>query len=107
MAKYDPLQEHIDLALDGPFEMTFTEIEQVLRFPLPDSARRYDEWWTDKSDGTSHVQAKAWLNVGRRVERVDRNQERVWFTARSGSWGPNSRFVGRPSDLIIERVEET
>ena len=79
MAKYDPLFEHLCRAPDSPLEMTFGEIERLVG-PLPSSARRYPAWWANEAVGRN-VQAHAWLNAGREVERVDRDGERVWFSA--------------------------
>jgi hypothetical protein len=62
--------------------MRFADIEG-LGIDLPKSARKYDAWWLDGSPETRHVQAKSWLSDGRTVVRVDRNAERVWFSARS------------------------
>jgi len=39
--------------------MSVTEIERVLGFPLPDSARLYDVGWSEET-GSTHVQAQAW-----------------------------------------------
>ena len=41
---------------------TFEEIESVLGFTLPETARRKQQWWENNS--TRHVQAKAWLEAG-------------------------------------------
>jgi hypothetical protein len=44
--------------------MTFSEIEEVLRFQLPASASKHQGWW----DGSSqHTQAYAWTWAGYKV----------------------------------------
>ena len=80
VAKYDPLFEHLCRAGTGAVEMTFTEIAQLVG-SLPESATRYQAWWENESEGGRHVQARAWLNAGREVERVDLAAGRVWFSA--------------------------
>ena len=80
-SKYDPLKKYLLEADRGPITMAFVEIENVLGFPLPKSARAYDAWWLDKSAGTTHSHAFAWLGGGRQVRRVDRAAALVTFTA--------------------------
>jgi len=79
--KYDPLYEFLSSTDDGPLQMSFSEIER-LGISLPMSAFTYDAWWLDRSKATTHVHARAWLDNGRQVIRVDRNQQRVWFSGR-------------------------
>jgi len=74
--KYVPLGER--LAADSrPVEMTFEQIEALVG-PLPASARKHRTWWANDQ---SHVQALAWLSLGRMVESVDFPRERVLFGA--------------------------
>ncbi len=80
-SKYDPLKQYLLVAARGPVEMSFAEIERLLGLPLPRSARHYDAWWLDASAGTTHVQARAWLDAHRRVEHVDRAGGVVRFGA--------------------------
>ena len=80
MAKYDPLFEHLCRAGDEPLEMTFEEISALVG-GLPASATTNHKWWANEPSGAKHSQAKAWLNAGREVERVDRSAGRVRFSA--------------------------
>jgi hypothetical protein len=59
--------------------MTFDELERLVG-PLPASASRYSAWWSNERRDTAHVQAVAWLNAGREVEFVDRDDRRVRFS---------------------------
>ena len=77
MAKYDPLFERLCRAPDGPLELTFDEIDALVR-GLPASARRFPSWWSNDVGG-SHAQAKAWINAGREVQRVDVTAGKVTF----------------------------
>jgi hypothetical protein len=47
--------------------MTFDEVDQLVG-GLPPSSRRWAAWW---ANDPTHVQARAWLEVGRRVDTVD------------------------------------
>lgn len=80
VAKYDPLLEHLCRAEDGPVEMTFEAIADLVG-GLPASAERWPAWWANETAGSRHVQARAWLDSGREVEWVDRNAKRVIFSA--------------------------
>jgi hypothetical protein len=56
--------------------MGFVEISRLVG-GLPPSARRHRAWW---ANSPSHVQAHAWLELGRRVEAVDLEREVVRFS---------------------------
>jgi hypothetical protein len=80
VAKYDPLFRHSCTVNDGPVEMTFDGIEQLVG-PLPRSATLHREWWSNEEGDTRHMQARAWLNAGRNLDSVDRPARRVRFSA--------------------------
>ena len=71
MGKYDLLFRHLATCGDGPVEMPFDEIGQVVG-SLPASATRYAAWWSNEAADTTDVQAAAWMNAGREVGSVDR-----------------------------------
>lgn len=87
MAKYDALGEHLKRRPDEEWRASFAEIESVLGFALPASARRYGAWWANELKG-SHSHCRAWLGVGWHTGDVDLAAERVSF--RKG------RNLGRP-----------
>jgi hypothetical protein len=76
MSKYEPLRRHLQLS-SGILEFRFSDIEEVLGFRLPRSARRYAAWWSN--NGGSHVQAKAWLEAGYETSEVRLTGETVRF----------------------------
>lgn len=57
--------------------MTFVEVEEVLGFPLPDSARAGPSWWSNNAG--SHVGVSAWRDAGWKASRVDVGGEKVVF----------------------------
>ena len=79
MPKYTPLFEHLCRAGDGPLEMTFDEIDGLVG-GLPASANRLPAWWANDAGGRN-AQAKAWLDAGRTIDRVDVAGRRVTFSA--------------------------
>ena len=73
--KYEPLSNQLRTA-PHPVSMGFVEISRLVG-GLPPSARRHRAWW---ANSPSHVQAHAWLELGRRVEAVDLEREVVRFS---------------------------
>ena len=88
--KYRPLFEHLESGRDGDeWRAEFSEIERVLGFGLPPSARRHRAWWENSE---SHSQARAWLAAGWRVDTVDMDAEIV--TLRRSDAAPPKRKLG-------------
>ena len=77
MSKYDPLLDCLARS-SQPAEMSFADISELIG-GLPPTAYRRLQWWSNNSNG--HVQARAWLDVGRRVESVDFSNLRVRFSS--------------------------
>ena len=84
MGKYGVLADHLRHAA-SPVSMTFDEIDDLVG-GLPASARRHRAWWANEADGR-HVQARAWVQAGWRVEDVSLTQERVRFSRGSRTSG--------------------
>ena len=73
---YGPLCRHLLTVQEKRWAVTFKEIEEILAFPLPTSAREHRAWWGN--DGT-HVQARAWRAAGWRTQDVDLGAETLVF----------------------------
>ncbi len=79
MSKYDPLGDflkHRGLYFEE-VTLTFEEIEALLGFNLPPSARRYRAWWANSGSPEQHSHAQTWLAAGWKVEAVDQVEEWV------------------------------
>lgn len=59
--KYAPLHRRLAGLTGDVWRASFREIEDVLGFALPDSARLYPAWW---SNGDRHSHALAWVAAG-------------------------------------------
>ena len=81
MGKYDPLRRFLEDAAPNASQITlsFRQIEQILGDTLPPSAREHRPWWANPSSVTDHPTAQAWLAAGRKVDKVDRQEEWVRF----------------------------
>ena len=58
--KYRNLQNWLENNSSERITLTFIEIDEILGFDLPKSAKTYTEWWANDS---SHSQA-VWLDAG-------------------------------------------
>jgi hypothetical protein len=75
--KYEPLRHWLRQVGADRVRVSFVEIESVLGFRLPDSARSLAQWWVNTRG--SHVQAAAWMDAGWRTCQVDLVGEYVSF----------------------------
>jgi len=75
--KYEPLSVRLRQTPGSRIRLTFNEIEAILGFALPNSARSHAPWWANV--GGSHVQAEAWMGAGWRTCQVDVPGEKVSF----------------------------
>ena len=81
-SKYRRLYTHLCAKEDGQWFTSFREIEAILSFRLPDSARRYRPWWANQKGG-GHSQALAWMAAGWETANVDMEAETL-LLRRSG-----------------------
>jgi hypothetical protein len=99
-SKYSPLHRFL-LQQDAPeLPLSFREVEAVLGFALPPSARIHPAWWSNNR-GTN-VAVKAWRDAGWRTTRVDLVGERVTFVREAA---PGVRF-GEPPSHAAAGVED-
>jgi len=77
VGKYDPLRRHLEAASGDVWDTSFAEVEAVLAFRLPESARHYQAWWSNTGEHLPHK--GAWMGVGWRTGRLDLTTERVQF----------------------------
>ncbi len=109
MSKYHPLQVYLSRQTHQEAAMAFREIERVLGFTLPPSARRHQAWWANNV-GT-HVNARAWRDAGWKTSRVDLTSERVVFVRDDAGKGtPRKRVIVIPvsflNDAATRMIEE-
>lgn len=77
MSKYDPLTRHLAQRDLARIPMDFSELEKLLGFNLPPSARKHRAWWSNNPSNS--VMTKAWLAAGYQSEQVDLEAERLIF----------------------------
>lgn len=77
MSKYEQLTRHLASTHRHKIPMRFQDIEDVLGFGLPPSARRHRAWWSNNPSNS--VMTKAWLAAGYLSEQVDLEGEKLVF----------------------------
>jgi len=75
-SKYAPLEKYLRELPPSQNEMTlsFDQIEGILKFKLPSSAYEDERWWMREKEG-NHVNVRAWVSAGWKVESVDVNEK--------------------------------
>jgi len=77
-SKYDPLFDYLSTSSDWEVSLSFSEIEEIIGFPLPPSAHRYHAWWANQYNG-NHGQAQSWIRASYATRDVDLVSETVNF----------------------------
>jgi len=81
-SKYYPLFQRLLDRPKEPWRPSFAEIEALLNFHLPPSARKRRAWWANSSKGHNHA---IWLDAGWRTKSVDLGGERVTLFPEAGA----------------------
>ncbi len=87
--RYQRLYSHLCSLPDREWRLSFTDIEAVLGFELPVSARMHRPWWSNQID--RHSQAIAWMAAGWETAEVDVRGETLLFRRR------HTNTIRRPS----------
>ena len=83
--KYRKLRTYLEAHPRREWRTTFSNIESILGFELPASARVYSGWWTNKNSGGTHSQAVAWSAAGWETAEVDMEAETLLFRPKKRS----------------------
>ncbi len=91
-SKYNKLSHYLMRAEKSAFSLSFSEIEKILGFELPQSAYKYPAHWANSPNYPTQI-AKAWLDAGYRTEQVNLSNRTVVF--RKGEISTNIPKVKR------------
>lgn len=97
--KYAPLFRHLCALEVRQWRTTFADIESLLGFALPNSARIHRPWWANQING-GHSHALAWQAAGWRTSRVDLHAESLIFERLEA--GPSAKHD--PRMLTIDEI---
>lgn len=74
-SKYEPLGKFLEHLEADEWRPTLLELERILGFELPGTAKKQKRWWSE--GGGSH--AKVWTDAGWAAEAPDLEKESVHF----------------------------
>jgi hypothetical protein len=77
--KYAPLYRHLAKWRGKEWRVTFEEVEKLLGFTLPNSARVHRPWWANQGEKGGHSHALAWEMAGWKTTQVEMAKEQVVF----------------------------
>jgi hypothetical protein len=82
--KYAPLHDFLVERFlvqrtEKEWRTTFQEIERIVGFKLPKSARIHRPWWANQAQAGGHSHALAWEMAGWRTVQVDLSAETLVF----------------------------
>lgn len=89
--KYHRLFAYLTDLSSAEWRTTFGEIESILGFDLPPSARRYRPWWANET-GKQHSHALAWNAAGWETAEVDMAAETLLLRRKYPGSSPKSRL---------------
>ena len=89
--KYQRLYTHLYGMEAHEWRTSFSEIESVMGFELPASARLHRPWWSNQAGSNGHSQALAWSAAGWETAEVDMAAETLLFRRKP------TEAVSRPS----------
>lgn len=93
MAKYDPLEMHLNQLREQKryeWNTNFKHVENTLGFVLPASARKYPEWWANESlSYTTKSQCRAWGSAQWKTAHVNISNETLSFFATRNTTSPS------------------
>lgn len=94
VSKYEPLSQHFRTLGGQAWHATFEDLEKILGFPLPNSARAYPAWWANSAD--QMPQKSAWLDAGWRTRDLNLSAGHVLFVRRTGAVVSTPRAIRPP-----------
>ena len=77
--KYQRLYSYLSSLQVSEWRTSFNEVEAVIGFELPPSARLHRPWWGNQRGGNGHSHALAWSVAGWETAEVDMDAETLLF----------------------------
>lgn len=76
MSKYDELYKYLSSISKKEIILQFYEIEEIIGEKLPESAYKYNAWWSNSTKANQHPYARSWLDAGYKTKDVSVMQEK-------------------------------
>ena len=99
MSKYDNLGKYLKEQGTSTVPMTFSAIEKVIGFKLPES-QKHQAWWSNST--SNNVMTQVWLDAGYRTEQVDVAAQKLVFRKNPSEGSSNHKTGGGMSDAARE-----
>ena len=77
--KYQGLYQYLCGMKAQEWQTTFAEVESIIGFGLPPSARDHRAWWANQSPALGHSYAAAWRAAGWETSEVNMSAETLVF----------------------------
>ena len=77
--KYRKLYSYLYSLAGQQWTTSFSEVEAIVGFRLPPSARKHRAWWANERGGTSHTHSLAWSAAGWEAVEVDMKAQSLLF----------------------------
>ena len=94
--KYAPLYRSLRVRPERQWRVSFADIEAVLGFTLPESARLHRPWWPNQRNRRGYAHSLAWQLAGWRTAAVDLEHESLVFE-REETTGETAQPHGSPA----------
>ena len=79
--KYDPLGKYLQNR-KSDWLASFSDIEDIIKNSLPNSARKYPAWWSnDRTSKGRH--SRVWLEIGWETQSLNIPSEKVKFVRKT------------------------
>ena len=91
--KYQRLYTYLCNLPTQEWRTTFSEIERILGFSLPNAARDFRPWWANQKDVSGRAQALAWTAAGWETAEVDMIAETLLFKRRNSEMSERYRTL--------------
>lgn len=86
--KYQKLSEYFSKSTDSTIILTFYDIESIIGFALPDSAKKHKAAWYE----AGHSMPKAWSDSSYKIESLDLANQTVVFKKQKNDSNIKTRF---------------
>ena len=103
--KYQRLYSYLSSLQVSEWRTSFNEVEVVIGFDLPPSARLHRPWWGNQRGGSGHSHALAWSVAGWKTAEVDMDAETLVF--QRGFRDPEPSGILPCSQPLTETVDMT
>ena len=77
--KYRKLYSYLYSLAEQEWITSFSEVEAVVGFKLPPSARKHRAWWANERGDISHTHCLAWSAAGWETVKVDMKAQSLLF----------------------------